>query len=326
MKAIVTRLLPDKRREKVLVDNWPDPKGPTGKQVKTRTLYSGVTNGTERNDLVRGNYANPDEKLPAGWGYQNVGQVIEIGPEAKTLQVGDVVYMSEDHVQYCVVDEDDLLVKLPPEVDPKDAALFGMASVAMRSCRNADLRMGQRFLVVGAGFIGQLAAQIGNVMGARVTLADVDERRLGVARKIGACEEIFNTSGDGWVKHIGLKDGRWLPPGRFDAVLDVAGVPGMENQLILAAKDRGTVLFIAGRGEVRYTFNHGQGREIIIKQNSHFDRSDLGDLCRLVARGMVQIAPLIQDVLPAAEAKRIYDTLRDEPDKLLGTVFDWKGV
>jgi len=65
MRAIVTRLMPDRRREKVLVTDWPEPKGPTGNQVKTRTLYSGITNGTERNDLIRGNYAHPDEALPA---------------------------------------------------------------------------------------------------------------------------------------------------------------------------------------------------------------------------------------------------------------------
>jgi threonine dehydrogenase-like Zn-dependent dehydrogenase len=75
---------------------------------------------------------------------------------------------------------------------------------------------------------------------------------------------------------------------------------------------------------VNYTFNCGQCREIVIKQNSHFDRFELGEICRLVARGMVRIAPLIQYVVPATEAKRIYDTLRDEPNKLFGTVFDWK--
>ena len=326
MKAIVTRLLPDKRREKVLVDGWPEPKGPTGRQVKTRTLYSGVTNGTERNDLMRGNYAHRDEDLPAGWGYQNVGEVIAVGPDVRTLKLGDHLFMSQDHVEYCVTDEDGLLVKLPDEVDRREAALFGMASVAMRSCRNADLRMGQRFLVVGAGFIGQLAAQIANVMGARVTLVDLDDRRLDVARKLGAAEEVFNVSGDGWAKHIGQWDAAWCPEGRFDAVLDVAGAAGMEDKLLGAAKCRGTVLFIAGRGDVRYTFNRGQCREITIKQNGHFDRFELGELCRLVARGMVKIGPLVQDVVPAGEARRIYGTLRDEPARLLGTVFDWKGV
>ena len=98
----------------------------------------------------------------------------------------------------------------------------------------------------------------------------------------------------------------------------------MEDKLITAAKKHGTVMFIAGRFRVEYIFNRGQGREITIKQNSHFDNSDLYHMCRFVSKGMIQIAPLIQDVVPVAEAKRIYDTLRDEPQKLLGTVFDWR--
>lgn len=66
MLAMATGLMPDKTREKVLVDNWPDPAGPFANQVKTRTVYTGVTNGAERNDLIGGNYAKPDDKLPAG--------------------------------------------------------------------------------------------------------------------------------------------------------------------------------------------------------------------------------------------------------------------
>src|SRR5215831_18297650 len=100
MKTIMTRLMPDKRREKVLVDDWPEPQIGHPNQFKTRTLYSGVTNGTERNDLLRGNYAHADEQLPMGWGYQNVGRVVEVGPEVQRVKVGDLLYMSYDHTQY----------------------------------------------------------------------------------------------------------------------------------------------------------------------------------------------------------------------------------
>lgn len=315
LRALVTRLLPDKRREKVLVTDWLEPKGPVGNQIKTQTLYSGITNGTERNDLLGGNYAHPDHMLPAGWGYQNVGRVVEVGPEARHLKVGDVLYLSADHMEYVVMPEDGLLIKLPPEVDPRHAALFGMASVAMRSCRHADLRMGERFLVVGAGCVGQFAAQIAVNTGARVTICDTDESRLELARQIGAVEAACNVAGDGWQKHI--------QDASFDAILDVAGVPGMEDQLIAAAKWRGRVLFIAGRRQVAYTFNLGQGREITIQQNSHFDSSDLANVYRLVARGLVKIGPVIQDVVPVAETDRIYRLLRDEPARLKGTVFVW---
>ena len=318
MRALVTRLREDRTREKVLVHDWPDPGRPAAGQVRTRTIYSAVTNGTERNDLVGGNYAHADEALPKGWGYQNVGEVIAVGPRVRSLSVGDLLYLSQDHVEFCLEPEDGLHVKLPDAVDPREAALFGMASVALRSCRNAELRMGDRLLIVGAGCVGQAAAQIAAAMGARATLCDVDPRRLAVARQIGAAETVLDVAGDGWERNI--RDGE------FRVVLDVAGVPGMEEKLIAAAQVRGTVLFVAGRFEVAYPFNLGQRREITLKQNSHFDRSDLENLCHLVQRGLVRLAPMIRDTVPVAEAEWVYDTLRDEPARLFGTVFDWSST
>ena len=316
MRTLSIQGLPDKRRQKVLVHDWPEPEGPTGNEVKTETIYSGITNGTERNQLIGGNYAPKDEQLPTGGnGYQNVGRVIEVGPDVSELQVGDVLYMSAIHAEYVVMAEDDLLIKLPDSINRTEATLFGMTSVAMRTCRNTELKMGERVLIVGAGIIGQVAAQIAAVMGARPTLCDINPNRLDLAREIGAAETVLDVSGDGWEK--GVADGT------FDAVIDFAGVPGMEDQLISAVRRRGRVIFIAGRGKVSYTFNLGQGQEIQLKQNSHFDRDDLQNLCRLVDRGLVKIAPLIRDVVPVSEAKRIYDTLRDNPTELLGTVFVW---
>ena len=316
MRTLSIQGLPDKRRQKVLIHDWPEPEEPTGNEVKTETIYTGITNGTERNQLIGGNYAPKDEQLPTGGnGYQNVGRVIEVGPDVSELQVGDVLYMSAIHAEYVVMAEDDLLIKLPDSIDRTDAALFGMTSVAMRTCRNTELKMGERVLIVGAGIIGQVAAQIAAVMGARVTLCDINPNRLEIAREIGAAETVLDVSGDGWEK--GVADGT------FDAVIDFAGVPGMEDQFISAVRQHGRVIFIAGRGKVTYTFNLGQGREIQLKQNSHFDRDDLENLCRLVDRGLVKIAPLIRDVVSVSEAKRIYDTLRDNPTELLGTVFVW---
>ncbi|MSP13838.1 MAG: hypothetical protein EXR62_12890 [Chloroflexi bacterium] len=125
-----------------------------------------------------------------------------------------------------------------------------------------------------------------------------------------------DTSGAGWETHI--------PDGTFDAVLDLAGVPGMEDQLIRCARMRGRVVFVAGRSQVCYTFNTGQGREITIRQNSSFTQSDLTDTYHLLVKGALQIAPVIQDIIPAEAAGPIYDTLRDNPNKLYGTLFNWQ--
>ncbi len=315
MRIIVTQLHKDGSRFKSMVTDWEEPGPLAPNQIKTRTHYSGVTNGTERNDLIRGNYCKPDEALPAPWGYQNVGEVIEIGTMVQKVKVGDMVYSSADHVEYAVFDENFLFTKLPQEVDPKEAALFGMASVAMRTCRNANIRMGERVLIVGGGIIGQTAAQICTRMGGQVDLCDINPERLAVARKIGSATGVFDVSGNGWTEHI--------VDFTYDAIIDVAGVPGMENKLIAAATTRGRIVFIAGRDNVCYNFNQGQGHEICIKQNSHFDNSDLANLCRLVAKGQITLTPYMRDIVPVEDAKGVYDKLRDTPHELLGTVFVW---
>ena len=315
MRALINRLREDGVREKVLMEDWEDVPEPTGNLIKTHTIYSGITNGTERNDLVGGNYATPEDKLPAPWGYQNVGRVVGVGPDVKSVKIGDVLYSSANHFEYALFDENFLYCKVPDTVNPHEAALFGMASVAMRSCRNSDIRMGEQVLVVGAGFIGQIATQIATHMGGRVTLVDIDQHRLDIAKDIGAAEHVINVGGDVWHTHI--KDFT------YEVIIDVAGVPGMEDKLVAAAKPRGRVLFIAGREKVCYSFNNGQGHEITIKQNSHFDNYELANLCRLVERGIVTIKPMIKDIVPVGDAQKIYDTLRDHPEKLYGTIFEW---
>lgn len=319
MRALIVRRRDEQTREKVFVNDWPHPPTPRGNQVRIQTLYSGITNGTERNQLLKGNYAPPDEKLPLPYGYQTVGRILDTGPDVSHLAVGDLIFVGAQtggHLEYIVVAEDDLLVKLPDSVDLKQAALFGMAAVALNTSRNAAMKMGERVLLVGAGCVGLIAAQLAAQAGARVYICDVDEKRLAIARCSDAAEEAFNVTGSGWAESI--------TDGSYDTVLDFAGAPGMEDQLIRATSKGGQVLFIAGRDKVSYTFNLGQQRLITIKQNSHFYRHDLEDICRLVGRGQVNLSPLLQDVVAAEDAKRIYDTLRDRPNELLGTVFTWQ--
>ena len=319
MRALVTRLREDRTREKVLVDDWPEPPAPTGNQVRTRTLCTGVTNGTERNDLLAGNYATSDAALPSPLGYQNVGEVTDVGPDVARLKVGDVLFsgvrLVSDHLEYVVVPEDELLVPLPDSVDRRHAALLGMASVAMHVCRSVDVRDGERVLIVGLGCVGQIAAQIAHSLGADVDACDVHPGRLQTAEAIGCARAVFDTSGPGWAGHIG--------DGAYDTVVDLAGVPGMENRLIAAARPRGQVALIAGRDEVRYDFNLGQSRQIALRQTSHFGVADLTRACRALERGTIRVAPLLRDVVPVREAGRIYDTLRDDPGRLMGTVFEW---
>jgi 2-desacetyl-2-hydroxyethyl bacteriochlorophyllide A dehydrogenase len=307
--------MPDKRREKLLLDDWKDPEGPAGNQIKIQTMYSGVSNGTERSFQIRGPYNAGDEHIPFTFGYQNVGKVIEVGPDVTKFKVGDIVYSDKDHHEFVVAADNGNVITIPDNVDPKLACFWGVMSVAMRSCRHADIQMGTRVLVVGAGIIGQTCAQIATLTGGVVTLVNRSEPRLEIARKIGMVHET-----------IMVPEGQWdskIEPESFDVVIDQAGVVGMENDMINALKKRGTLLLIAGRTDVTFNLKKYQRREINITTNQHFMPDDLEQISRLTKMGLLKIEPFIQDVVPVDKAKEIYDTLRDEPQKLFGTIFKW---
>ena len=324
MKAFMTQKASDGRREKRLISGLSEPQSPAANQVKVQTMFTGLTNGTERNDLIAGNYSTPDEKLPAGMGYQNVGSVIEVGSAVDGVTPGDIVYsgtwLLSDHAERVTVPATDFqrfdaFMKLPAGIDPKHAALFGFSSVGVRICKAADIRLGERVLVVGLGGLGQIVTQVASAMGGSVTACDINVGRLDLAESIGAADRVLNTAGRGWPDQI--------EDGSFDVVIDVAGVPGMEDALLNAAAVAGRVLFIAGRSRVDYDFNAGQFKEITIRQIAHFDNDDLEKLTRLVQSGKVRIGPLIQEVVPAKDCARIYDALRERPDTLMGIVFSW---
>jgi len=199
-----------------------------------------------------------------------------------------------------------------------------VASVSFHDARRADVKPEDNVLVVGAGLIGQFAAQAARVCGARVTVADVDDARLDLARRLGADATVNVASPEGLEQlRAAKKAGRPFTVVFEDSGADVLDwiIGGTWVGGVIAHRAR--VLMIAGRFDVKYNFNAAQDAEVAVLHAGHFTRGDLEQVARLTARGDIRIEPLIRDVVAVAEAGGIYDTLRDRPNELLGTVFDW---
>lgn len=309
-------------RGKALLQDEPTP-GLGAGQVLCRTIYTGLTNGTERNFLCGGNYGGCS--WPTRLGYQNVGKVLEVGEGVKGFDVGDVVFSGDlcNHVEYfsAPAGPGALIVKLPENLDPKEAALFGVASVAMHDAQRAKVLLGEKALVVGAGLIGQFTAQCARLAGAEVTVVDLDSRRLQIADRLGAHQTVPVSPEGGWDRVGGY--------GPFDVVFEDSGAPVLDRVIGVGwgdgmVKHRARVVMIAGRERVDYAFNAAQARELCILHAGHFEAGDLRLVCKLAAEGILKISPVIQDVVGIGGATSIYDRLRDDPSSLLGTVFDWQ--
>ena len=78
-------------------------------------------------------------------------------------------------------------------------------------------------------------------------------------------------------------------------------------------------MLIAGRDKVSYTFNLAQRRLITIKQNSHFSKDDLENLCRLHGvADRLTCHRCCKNVVAAEDAKRILRYLARSAKRAFG--------
>jgi threonine dehydrogenase-like Zn-dependent dehydrogenase len=161
-------------------------------EVLVRTLYSGISRGTEtlvfrggvpasQHATMRAPFQEGEFPAPVKYGYLNVGTV-ERGP---TALLGRTVFCLYPHQTAYVVPAS-AVIPVPDGVPPARAVLAGTMETAVNALWDAAPLVGDRITVVGAGMVGCcVAGVLAGLPGVRVQLVDVDPGRAGVAEALG---------------------------------------------------------------------------------------------------------------------------------------------
>ena len=145
-------------------------------------------------DMVKTNGLLPTYKLvmnkleaPSPLGYSTAGEVIAVGDGVSNFKVGDYVACGGDgafHADVIAVPVN-LAVKVPENVDLKQAAFSTLAAIAIQGIRQADLRFGESCLIIGMGIIGQLTYKILEVIGNNPVGIDISDKQVRLSKKLG---------------------------------------------------------------------------------------------------------------------------------------------
>ena len=299
-----------------------NPPDPSSTQILIRTKYSGITNGTERHALV-GDFGYGGG-YPGRHGYQHVGIVEKVGNQVKEFSEGDIVFFGHyvGHRSWNIVEAghgaSHLCIKLPEGLDHESCALLGVVGVGTRHIRRIRVYPAQKVWVAGLGPIGQSSAQAARAFGAYVTVTDINQRRLDVAKKLGA-HRVINISDPSGMDM--LKEG-----GPYNCIVDACGIQSLfsdihKNRLIAP---KGVIGAVAVRGETTFQWGMLHILEASIEVSCHFALDDLAIILHFLKLGIMQIEPMISHRVPITEAPGIYEIMRDKPSELLGVIFDWR--
>src|SRR4051794_11727303 len=206
--------------------------------VRVRSWYSGVSAGTElsayrgsnpyltrtwdagRRLFVEGapSFAYPVQ----GWGYSEVGEVVEVAEDVARPAVGDVGHGIWGHRSEAVLPAVAVAGRLWSGQGPPSGAFAPVGSVALHPPLAADVRLGDRVAVFGQGVIGLLATRLAVLAGAEVVAVDGIETRLEAALAMGATHVV-----------------RAHEPGGAGAVVRAwSGGDGVDSAIELSGSDR----------------------------------------------------------------------------------------
>ncbi|MFF7520576.1 zinc-dependent alcohol dehydrogenase [Streptomyces pseudovenezuelae] len=165
---------------------------PREDEVLVRSLYSGVSRGTEtlvfrggvpesQHAAMRAPFQEGDFPGPVKYGYLSVG-LVEEGPAALK---GRTVFCLYPHQTRYVVPASAVTV-VPDDVPARRAVLAGTVETAVNALWDAAPLVGDRIAVVGGGMVGSsVAALLARFPGTRVQLVDADPARAATAEALG---------------------------------------------------------------------------------------------------------------------------------------------
>ena len=173
---------------------------------------------------------------------------------------------------------------------------------------------GDSVTVMGCGTLGLLALQLARIRGASpVVAADIDEKKLILARKLGAGETVDASAVDPVAAIQRLTEGKGSR-----VCIETAGVRETQEQCLRIAQKQGRVLYLGtAHREVTFapeTFERILRNELTIygswnSFSSPFPGEEWTSTIGLIERGELRVQPLITHSVPLAEAPRIINDL-----------------
>jgi threonine 3-dehydrogenase len=224
--------------------------------------------GTDIHIYQWDDWASKTIPVPIAVGHEFSGEVVECGVEVKGFEPGDRV-SAEGHVtcgvcrncragrrhlcmntvgvgvnragafaDYIAVPAFNVF-KLSAAISDDMASILDPLGNATHTALSFDL-VGEDVLITGAGPIGIMAVAIARYAGARhIVITDVNDYRLGLARKMGASIALNVSSGsiDQTMKDLGMEEG-------FDVGMEMSGNPSAIGDMLRTMHHGGNVALL----------------------------------------------------------------------------------
>jgi (R,R)-butanediol dehydrogenase/meso-butanediol dehydrogenase/diacetyl reductase len=243
------------------IEDVPDPKPGEG-QILLKVASCGICGSDLHITSGHGSIT-----MPAGviLGHEYAGEIVEVGKgvtgfragvmvtampssgcgQCDACRIGEVKWcqgrkvMQGGYGEYLLAGADTTFM-LPAQMSAEDGALVEPLAVGLHGVAVADMKVGAKVLVIGAGPVGLAAIFWARRFGAgRIAVMASSDRRKALALAMGATDFVVPVEGPSSVEAV--NDALGSAP---DLVLECVGVPGMIEKSVAHVRPLGTVVVL----------------------------------------------------------------------------------
>jgi threonine dehydrogenase-like Zn-dependent dehydrogenase len=197
-------------------------------------------------------------------------------------------------------------LQLPEGIDHRQGAMVEPLAVGLHAVEKAELRPGARVLVIGGGPIGLTVSLWARFFGARaVVMSEKAEGRRELASRFGATDAL-----DPARKEIGPEFAKRAggPP---DVVFECVGVPGLIQECMTLAPNRGRVVVVGVCvGPDTIVPAVGVVKELDLRFVVAYHRRDFELTLSLLAQERISSQAMVTDVVDLAGFSAAFEALK----------------
>ncbi|MFD9127698.1 zinc-binding dehydrogenase [Kitasatospora sp. NPDC059571] len=275
---------------------------------------------------------------PAVLGHEMSGRVVKVGEGVEGWQPGDAVTVmplawdgtcpaclaGHQHVcqnlNFIGIDSPgamqqrwrvpaDTLVRLPQSLALDKAALVEPTAVAVHDVGRAEVRAGEKAVVVGGGPVGVLIALVARAAGADVRVVELSAHRRKLAEESGLAT--LDPAAEDVVEAVW----EWTGGAGADVAFEVSGAAAGVDTAVEVLGVRGRLCLVAIHPRPREINLHRFfWRELTLVGARLYDRSDFEKAVALVADGTIPADRLISKVVPLTDAQAAFEALEGGGD------------
>ncbi len=319
-------------------------------EVRIRTLYSGISAGTEltfyrgTNPYLSKHWDGDTRLFMAGeqqsvrypvtnLGYEEVGEITEVGGDVTDISVGARVFGTWGHRTHFVANLDYVRPRLMPEgAEPIFGIFSHLGAIALNGVHDAQISLGDTVAIFGMGALGQIVALMARRSGAKVIAVDLYDSRLEMAKTLGA-DVMLNAQRDNPAETIkAMTNGLGA-----DVCIEVSGSTRALHEAIRAVAYSARVVamgFFQGEAQGLYLgdeFHHNrinlvcsQISGVAPEFSNRWNKMRLWQTAvRLQAEGWLDLRPLITHREPFNEAATLYSALDEHPETVVHAVLEF---